>query len=105
VVVVVLLRRQAFYLYDTLGFPVDLTQLMAVEKGLGVDMQGFAREMEAQKQRSRDAAQRLKAGGAGFAKPLLLQVGLLLGVRGGGVGLMMMTDRRASCVSVEGAVI
>jgi alanyl-tRNA synthetase len=52
VVVVVLLRRQAFYLYDTLGFPVDLTQLMAVEKGLGVDMQGFAREMEAQKQRS-----------------------------------------------------
>ena len=47
---------------------------MAVEKGLTVDLKGFAKEMEAQKQRSRDAALRLKAGN-GMEKPLLLQVG------------------------------
>jgi alanyl-tRNA synthetase len=64
---------QAFYLYDTLGFPVDLTQLMAAERGLAVDLPGFAREMEAQKARSREAALRAKAGD-GYAKPLLLQV-------------------------------
>lgn len=43
--------RQAFYLYDTLGFPVDLTQLMAAERGFTVDAQGFVREMEEQKAR------------------------------------------------------
>jgi alanyl-tRNA synthetase len=63
---------KAFYLYDTLGFPVDLTALMAAEQGLTVDLPGFAREMEAQKQRSRDAALKAKAGDGG--RPLLLQV-------------------------------
>lgn len=42
---------QAFYLYDTLGFPLDLTQLMASERGFSVDTAGFAREMEEQKTR------------------------------------------------------
>ena len=41
---------KAFYLYDTLGFPIDLTELMAEEAGLNVDTKGFAQEMEAQKQ-------------------------------------------------------
>ncbi len=63
---------KAFYLYDTLGFPVDLTALMAAEQGLTVDLPGFAQEMEAQKQRSRDAALKAKAGDGG--RPLLLQV-------------------------------
>ena len=47
--------ERAFYLYDTLGFPVDLTQLMAAEKGLTVDLQGFQAAMTGQKERSRSA--------------------------------------------------
>ena len=46
----------AFELFDTYGFPVDLTQLMASEKGWNVDMEGFQKGLEAQKQRSRAAA-------------------------------------------------
>lgn len=55
---------KAFYLYDTLGFPIDLTELMAEEAGLNVDSKGFVKEMEAQKQRSRDARSAAKAGGS-----------------------------------------
>ena len=45
----------AFELYDTFGFPIDLTELMAREKGWLVDMQGFDTALEAQKNRSRAA--------------------------------------------------
>ncbi len=47
--------EQAFILYDTYGFPLDLTQLIARERGIPVDVQGFEREMERQRQRARDA--------------------------------------------------
>ncbi len=46
----------AFELFDTFGFPIDLTQLMAKEMGLTVDMEGFSKAMEEQKNRSRQAA-------------------------------------------------
>jgi alanyl-tRNA synthetase len=45
----------AFELYDTFGFPIDLTELMAREKGLTVDMEGFQKALEVQKNRSRAA--------------------------------------------------
>lgn len=56
--------EQAFYLYDTLGFPVDLTELMAQDAGLKLDSVGFLAEMEAQKKRSREARSNAKSGGA-----------------------------------------
>jgi alanyl-tRNA synthetase len=48
---------EAFRLYDTYGFPVDLTADIARERGLGVDMVGFERAMEAQRERARSASQ------------------------------------------------
>ena len=49
--------KDAFALFDTFGFPFDLTELIARENGLSVDEPGFKVEMEAQKNRSRNAAQ------------------------------------------------
>ena len=46
----------AFELFDTYGFPIDLTQLMATEKGWSVDMEGFNQGLAEQKNRSRAAA-------------------------------------------------
>ncbi|MCW5753231.1 MAG: alanine--tRNA ligase [Phycisphaeraceae bacterium] len=46
----------AFQLYDTYGFPLDLTVLMAEERGLTVDVEGFNRLMEEQRERSRSGA-------------------------------------------------
>ena len=48
--------REAFVLYDTYGFPLDLTELILKEKGMTLDQAEFDSEMEAQKQRARNAA-------------------------------------------------
>jgi alanyl-tRNA synthetase len=45
----------AFTLYDTYGFPLDMTQLLATERGLTVDVAGFEAEMEKQRERGRAA--------------------------------------------------
>ena len=47
--------RDVFELYDTYGFPLDLTELMARERGLSVDVAGFEKLMEQQRQRARKA--------------------------------------------------
>ena len=47
----------AFKLYDTFGFPLDLTQDVAREHGLTVDVDGFAAHMQAQRERARAASQ------------------------------------------------
>jgi len=47
--------KEAFKLYDTYGFPFDLTQLMAEENQFTVDEKGFQKEMEVQRKRARDA--------------------------------------------------
>lgn len=46
----------AFELYDTCGFPLDLTRLIAQEKGLQIDDQGFAQALQVQRVRSQQAA-------------------------------------------------
>jgi alanyl-tRNA synthetase len=69
---------EAFELYDTFGFPVDLTEIEAAERGFTVDVAGFEAEMEAQRARSRQSAKFYddeggewvnvrEGGGAGFA--------------------------------------
>lgn len=57
----------AFFLYDSLGFPVDLTELVAREKGFAVDLPGFEAEMETQVQRSREDRKQKAADALGSA--------------------------------------
>ncbi|KAI3923125.1 hypothetical protein MKW92_007973 [Papaver armeniacum] len=58
----VLSGKDVFLLWDTYGFPLDLTQLMAEEKGLLVDIQGFESAMQEARNRSR-SPQNKKIGG------------------------------------------
>jgi len=61
--------EEVFRLYDTFGFPPDLTALMAAERGWAVDGAGFERELDAQRRRSREdrASQAIGADADGFA--------------------------------------
>ncbi|KAG2485170.1 hypothetical protein HYH03_016060 [Edaphochlamys debaryana] len=55
---------EAFVLWDTFGFPVDLTQLMAEERGMVVDMKGYEAAMEEAREKSRQGGK--KAAGVGI---------------------------------------
>ncbi|UNC92592.1 alanine--tRNA ligase [Candidatus Contubernalis alkaliaceticus] len=54
----------AFKLYDTFGFPLDLTREILEEKGLGVDEKGFKVQLELQRERARSAREKMDAGEA-----------------------------------------
>eukprot|EP01138_Halocafeteria_seosinensis_P002793 gb/GECG01002854.1/.p1 GENE.gb/GECG01002854.1/~~gb/GECG01002854.1/.p1 ORF type:complete len:1039 (+),score=167.11 gb/GECG01002854.1/:1-3117(+) len=60
--------KDAFFLYDSMGFPLDLTRLMAEEEGLSIDEEGFDEEMRQQKIRSS-----VKKGKEGEGKMLTLE--------------------------------
>ncbi len=49
--------EKAFELYDTFGFPVDLTELILAERGYTLDREGFEKALQAQKQRSKQASE------------------------------------------------
>ncbi len=54
--------KDVFKLYDTFGFPVDLVELMAREKGFSVDIKGFEKLMSEQKRRGRESTKKKIAG-------------------------------------------
>ena len=64
----------AFKLFDTHGFPVDMTEVMARENSFSVDMEGFEREMEKQRARARSSS--LTGDGAGTASSDLIEKAL-----------------------------
>jgi alanyl-tRNA synthetase len=55
---------EAFKLYDTYGFPIDLTMIIAEERGASVDLAGFESALDAQRKRSRED----RAGGSGVVR-------------------------------------
>src|SRR6185503_19602569 len=60
----------AFFLHDTLGFPIDLTREIAEERGRTVDIDGFHARMQEQRTRAKEAHK--AAGGKGEGAPLEL---------------------------------
>ena len=61
--------ERAFFLHDTLGFPIDLTREIAAERGRDVDLAGFTAQMDEQRTRAREAH---KAAGGATAAPVEL---------------------------------
>ena len=64
---------EAAYLYDTFGFPIEVTQEMAREDNYEVDLDGFEREMELQRDRGRSAA---RFGGDTSARKIYEELGI-----------------------------
>jgi alanyl-tRNA synthetase len=60
--------EDVFKLYDTYGFPLDLTQVLAQEKGLSIDLKGFEKLLEEQRERSRTVVQAIPSDAVIFGK-------------------------------------
>lgn len=65
--------EDAHFLYTTMGFPVDLTELMAAERGLGLDKEGFEAKMKLEQELSAAAHQAKMSGGSGKDMRLLAE--------------------------------
>jgi len=100
--------EDVFRLYDTYGFPPDLTRVVAEEHGLGIDMAGFEKAMAAQRERARAAGQF----GAGGSEETYRRLGLddvaFLGYdtnEAEGKVVMLIVDGRPSVRAVAGTVV
>ncbi|CAI5708094.1 unnamed protein product [Peronospora destructor] len=62
--------KDAFFLYDSMGFPIDLTEIMAEEEGMTVDIKGYEECMRLQSERSKMDR---KKGGSNGTRPLVLE--------------------------------
>jgi alanyl-tRNA synthetase len=85
----------AFKLYDTYGFPIDLTQVIAAERGWGVDVAGFERALAHQQDRSRRARKASAGHGAytGSAAPAASAASAGAGRKGGRAGFTRVRPR------------
>ena len=63
---------EAFRLYDTFGFPIDLTMILAEERGASVDLAGFEAALAAQRKRSRDVRGAGKSGAGTAGGPAVM---------------------------------
>jgi alanyl-tRNA synthetase len=89
---------EAFRLYDTYGLPLDFTEELAADRGLGVDVDGFERELKAQQDRARQSSRM----GAVAGDPVYLR--LLEGGRTDfrGYGTLVVDDARVLAVLKDG---
>jgi len=71
--------RQAFKLYDTYGFPVELTREIAEGQGFSVDMEGFEKEMEKQREKARASHRFELVGKSGLGDELELMTTTFVG--------------------------
>jgi alanyl-tRNA synthetase len=96
----------AFRLWDTYGFPLDLTRDIATENGLAIDMPGYRAALEQQRQRARAAAQ---FGGAGEGKDLSVYASVLDRLPAGGVEHLYLlageAETTVAAIVVSGALV
>jgi len=84
----------AFTLHDTYGFPIDLTKEIADKRGFTLDMVGFEREMEKQRERAK-AAQKFYAGGEGAEVQLDLPPTVFVGYE------QLIADSRIAAIVMD----
>jgi alanyl-tRNA synthetase len=92
----------AFKLHDTFGFPIELLQEIAGESGLDVDVDGFAHEMEQQRERARRARKKVEIGLEAGAVPPTEFVGYREPEAESPVALLLNEDNEELTVAEEG---